>query len=258
MDSIIQVSHIAKSFHLGVQELPVLKDISFEVERGDFTLILGPSGCGKSTLLHTILGLEPPSTGDVFILGTNLYQEHPTEDDRSIFRKKHIGMVYQQPNWIKSLNVMENVAFPLALVGMNKIESAKKAWELLSIVGMQNWLNHKPTELSGGQQQRVALARALINDAEIIIADEPTGNLDYESGQHLMTMLADLSKKGKTIIMVTHDLEYTKFARSAVRMLDGKVVDVVSGDAKLKLDSEVHGKRGTDTLEPVKKIEVSG
>jgi putative ABC transport system ATP-binding protein len=247
VDSIIQVSHIAKSFHLGVQELPVLKDISFEVERGDFALILGPSGCGKSTLLHTILGLEPPTSGEVFILGSNLYKEYPSEDDRSIFRKKHIGMVYQQPNWIKSLNVMENVAFPLSLVGMSKVDSSKKAWELLSVVGMQNWLNHKPTELSGGQQQRIALARALINDAEIIIADEPTGNLDYESGQHLMTMLSDLSLKGKTIIMVTHDLEYTKFARSAVKLLDGKVVDIVRGEAKAKLDSEVKGKRGTDT-----------
>lgn len=244
MEDIIRVDNVSKSFHLGVQELPVLKGITFTIQKGAFTVIIGPSGCGKSTLLHTILGLEPPTSGDVFLLGKNLYKDADTEDLRSEFRKRHIGMVYQQANWIKSLTVIENVAFPLSLVGMNKTESSKKAWDLLSTVGMQNWVNHKPSELSGGQQQRVALARALINEAELIIADEPTGNLDYEAGQQLMTMLSDLADKGKTVIMVTHDLEYIKYAKYAIRMLDGKVVETYSGEDKERLENEVKGKRG--------------
>lgn len=142
-------------------------------------------------------------------------------------------MVYQQPNWIRSLTVLENVAFPLILLGIDKTESTKRAWEAIFNVGMREWTNYKPTELSGGQQQKVALARALVIDPEIIVADEPTGNLDYESGKNLMEMLVNLNKQGRTIIMVTHDLEYLKYCNTAVRIKDGVIQGVYRGSEVL-------------------------
>lgn len=243
-NTIISVQHVSKSFRVGTQDVPVLKDISLEVKPLDFLIIFGPSGCGKSTLLHTILGLEEPTSGNVYFLGKNLY-DGISEDDRADFRKKHAGMVYQQSNWIRSLTVVENVAFPLLLLGQDKYQSLEKAQGMLKNVEMFDWQDYIPTELSSGQQQRVALARALITDPEVIIADEPTGNLDYESGQELMQLLADLNKtKSYTVIMVTHDLEYLNFAKTAIRMFNGKVVSMYSEKDKEKLMTEIKSKRG--------------
>lgn len=245
-DTIITVQHVSKSFHVGTQDVPVLKDISFEVRAGDFLIIFGPSGCGKSTLLHVILGLEEPTNGNVYFLRKNIY-DGITEDDRANFRKQHAGMVYQQPNWIRSLTVVENVAFPLLLLGQDKYQSLQEAREMLKTVEMLDWQGYIPTELSSGQQQRVALARALITNPEVIIADEPTGNLDYESGQELMRLLTDLNKtRNNTIVMVTHDLEYLNFAKTAVRMFNGEVVGVYGEKDKEKLMTEIRSKRGND------------
>jgi len=246
-DPVNQVQHVSKSFHVGNQNVPVLKDISFNVAGGDFLIIFGPSGCGKSTLLHTVLGLEQPNSGKVYLLNKNLY-DNVSEDERADFRKTHIGMVYQQPNWIRSLTVLENVAFPLLLIGQKKEQNLKKAGEMLATVEMLEWANYIPTELSSGQQQRVALARALITNPEVIIADEPTGNLDYESGQDLMQLLTALNnKKGNTIVMVTHDLEYLSFAKTTVRMFNGQVVGVYNEKDKTKLMAEIRSKRGNIT-----------
>lgn len=241
---ILKIEHVCKSFKVGIQEVPVLKDISFEINRGDFVILFGPSGSGKSTLLHTLLGLEPPTTGNVYFLGKDMYT-NTTEDDRSDLRKKHVGMVYQQPNWVKSLTVVENVAFPMTLLGFDRSDSVKSAWRSLGSMGMTNWVSYYPTELSGGQQQRVALARALVTNPELIIADEPTGNLDYEAGQNLMKLLVDLNGQGKTIAMVTHDLEYMSYAKTAVQFLDGKIVGVYNDDQKKELTSVIKTKRGT-------------
>lgn len=242
-DNIISVSNLNKSFHVGTQDIQVLKDISFEIKRGDFIVIFGPSGCGKSTLLHTILGLESPTAGSVEILDKNLYQD-TTEDDRTDFRKLHIGMVYQQPNWIKSLNVIYNVAFPLSLLGNEEAENINKAQSLLELVQMKDWAQYHPSELSSGQQQRVALARALITDPELVIADEPTGNLDFESGQKLMALLKQLNdQKGKTIIMVTHDLNYLNFAKTIIHIFDGHIDQTYNESEKTKLLSKVKMKR---------------
>jgi putative ABC transport system ATP-binding protein len=231
----IQIKNIKKSFKVGQQEVSILKDISFEIHKGDFMIIFGPSGCGKSTLLHTILGLEEPSSGSIQILGTDFYKQGD-EDARSDFRKKHLGMVYQQPNWIKALNVIENVSFPLQLLGIEKVQGLKKAEEILKIVGMMDWFEYIPTELSSGQQQRVALARSIITDPEIIIADEPTGNLDFESGQKLMQLLMDLNQnRKKTIVMVTHDLEYLTFSSKVIHIFDGKLLGEYSSEDKKKL-----------------------
>lgn len=248
-DVLIDVTHVHKSFHVGIQDVHVLKDISFQVVRGDFLVIFGPSGCGKSTLLHILLGLEGPSTGTLTFLGKNLY-EHNIEDERSDFRKKHIGMVYQQPNWIKSLTVVENVSFPLLLLGKSKDESVKKAMELLDMVHMTEWAKYVPTELSSGQQQRIALIRALATDPEVIIADEPTGNLDYESGQALMELLQHMNEvQKKTVIMVTHDLEYLKYAKSAIRMFNGEVINTYNEKNKNQLLSDIKSKRGNGAME---------
>lgn len=242
--SLVEVKEIAKTFVVGGQEIPVLRGITFSIEQGDFCILVGPSGCGKSTLLHTILGLEQPTSGEIIFLGENIY--HNTDEDyRSNFRKKHIGMIYQQPNWIKSMNVVENVAFPLILLGMEKEMASKRAMELLTEVNLASWANYMPTELSGGQQQRIALARGLANNPEIIIADEPTGNLDFQAGQNVMQLLSDLNvKQGKTVIMVTHDLEYLRYARKAVRLLDGKVLQIYTEETIHQLVSEVKTKRG--------------
>jgi len=240
---IIKVENISKSFHVGAGDVPVLKNITFEVTPDDFLIIFCPFGCGKSTLLHTILGLEAPNKGDCIFLSKNLYSM--TEDERSDFRKSHIGMVYQQPNWIRSLTVVENVAFPLVLMGKPKAEDLDKAKKMLEAVAMTDWAGYIPTELSSGQQQKVSLARALITNPEVIIADEPTGNLDFESGQELMELLVKLNKEQeKTILMVTHDLEYLKFAKNVVRMFNGTIAGEYDEKTKGKLLSEIHGKRG--------------
>lgn len=224
-NTIIQVQNVFKSFRVETQDVPVLRDISLEVKPGDFLIIYGPSGCGKSTLLHTLLGLEPPTAGKVAILGEDIYNNR-TEDDRSEFRKKHIGMVYQQPNWIKALTVLENTAFPLSLLGEEKAPALEKAGKMLEAMEMIKWADYMPSELSSGQQQKVAFARALITEPQIVIADEPTGNLDSESGLEMMNFLLNLNKtQKKTILMVTHELDYLKFARTTIKMADGKIIE---------------------------------
>lgn len=228
----IEVRGLHKSFVVGAQTVSILKNIDLQVKNGEFVVVIGPSGSGKSTLLHSILGLEEPTKGEVIFLNSNLYKL-ASDDARADFRKAHIGMVYQQPNWIKAINVISNVAFPLALLGVGKEERLKKAEEMLKSVQMLDWAHYHPAELSSGQQQRVALARALITNPEVIIADEPTGNLDFESGEQLMTLLQQYNKKaGKTILMVTHDLVYLKYADRGIRLFDGMVQDNFNIDEK--------------------------
>ncbi len=233
---IISAQTLGKTFSVKSQAVTVLKNINFAVRTGEFLVIFGPSGCGKSTLLHTILGLEQPTSGKVVFQGQSLY-DNLTEDDRAELRKHQIGMVYQQPNWIKSLTAKENVMFALRLTGLTEPAAAAKAHTALEQVGMVDWSDYIPTELSSGQQQRVALARAIVTDPTILIADEPTGNLDYESGRQLMKLLKDLNSQGKTIIMVTHDLEYLSFAKRALEMLDGEIIQELTNPAARKSKS---------------------
>jgi len=249
--AIIEVTDVEKSFEVGTQVVKVLHQVTVEIAMGDFVIIVGPSGCGKSTLLHIILGLEKPSTGEVTFLGEKIYQ-NTTEDFRSDFRKKHIGMVYQQSNWVKSMSVAENVAFPMLLLGMDKIAAHERAVQLLAKLKMQEWADYMPSELSGGQQQRVSLARALANNPEIIIADEPTGNLDYQTGQEVMQLLQELNtKEKKTIVMVTHDLEYLKYANRAIKMFDGRVEATYTENQIVDLINSSHQKRGLAVAEQV-------
>lgn len=241
-EEIIRVENVIKAFDIGTQMVLVLKGVTFTVTRGDFMVLFGSSGCGKSTLLHILLGLEAPTKGTISFLGEDMYAGR-SEDDRAQFRKHHIGMVYQQSNWVKSLSVLENVAFPLMLLGQEKTKCLEKAYDTLKLMKMENWAHYHPMELSGGQQQRVSVARAIITDPEVLVADEPTGNLDYEAGQNLMYLLNDLNNMGKTIIMVTHDLEYIRYSKTALNMKDGRIEGVYRDADKKALEAKLTYKK---------------
>ncbi len=246
--TIFHSKNVGKTFSVKAQDITVLSDINMEVQKGEFLVIFGPSGCGKSTLLHTLLGLEQPTSGDVLFLGSSLYQ-NLDEDGRSDIRKQHIGMVYQQPNWIKALTVKENIMVPLRLSGGTLRNASNRAEEVLKLVGMTDWRDYIPTELSSGQQQKVALARAVVTNPDVLIADEPTGNLDFESGKELMRLLSSLHQNGKTVIMVTHDLEYLMYAARALQMFDGKIIEEVSDPDRFVKNNHVAMKRGqSDTI----------
>lgn len=241
-DTIIEVENVTKTFMLGKQAVEVIRGVSFKISEGEFIILFGPSGCGKSTVLNMISGLEVPTSGEVIFLGKSLYEYD--EDARAQIRKQRIGMIYQQSNWVKSLNVLENVYFPLTLRGFSLADRHRKAQEMLEIVGMEQSAYQVPTELSSGQQQRVSLARALISDPTIIIADEPTGNLDSKASMEIMQLFKDFNDKGKTVIMVTHDLEYLKFATKSINMSDGVIIgEYKAGSSKLK--SLGRSKRGS-------------
>lgn len=222
---VIEVKNVNKSFDVGKGTVDVLKDINLEIFAGEFVVIFGPSGCGKSTLLNSLVGLENPTSGKVIVRNQDIYAL--TSDDRSVFRRKKFGIVYQASNWIKSLNVVENVAFPLILSGVAEKKAVKRARNLLNLFRLEEFEKNIPTELSGGQQQRVTVARALITNPWILVADEPTGNLDTTSANDLMYAFQFLNNESKrTIIMVTHNPDYEKYATRIIKMEDGKVTAV--------------------------------
>lgn len=230
---VLTLKDIYKNFMLGENEVDIIKGVSFDVNEGDFVIIFGPSGCGKSTILNMLLGLEPPTKGQITFLDHDLYTND--EDQRAILRKKTVGMVYQQSNWVKALNVIENVYFPLTLRGVDLAEREKRAWDMLKLVGMEQGAYQHPTELSSGQQQRISLARALIVDPVLLVADEPTGNLDSKASQEIMELFKKFNQQGKTVIMVTHDLEYLSYASKSINVADGLVAgQYKANDPRLK------------------------
>lgn len=220
----IRLSKVHKHFGSGASKVTVLRNVSCSIYSGEFVIISGPSGSGKSTILHTMLGLEEPSSGSVRLRGEHIYKLSTTE--RTKFRREKIGMVFQQSNWIKSLSVWENVAYPLWLTMISPQMARERAFAVLESVGLTSDLAEKvPTELSGGQQQRASLARALITDPGIIIADEPTGNLDTNSGTEVIRLLADLNRtQRKIIVMVTHDTQFLPIANRKILVKDGSIV----------------------------------
>jgi len=223
MKSLVEIKDLHKSFWVRGGEVSVLRGITLSVGEGEFLIIFGPSGCGKSTLLHTILGLERPTRGAVFLFGRDLYRL--TDDERADLRRVKVGMLYQQGIWIRTLSVVDNVALPLNLLGVPECEARERALKALARVGLGRWQDYVPTELSAGQQQKVGLARALLADPALLIVDEPTGNLDSQSGLELMRLLRTFSRReGKTVIMVTHNLDLLSFADRGVEMRDGKIV----------------------------------
>ena len=219
--AILVMKDLCKTYHLGSVELRVLKDVNLTIHGGEYVAIMGPSGSGKSTLLNMIGCLDRPTAGDYLLGGQNVAT---LEDDQlSLIRGSRIGFVFQSFNLISQLNVVENIEIPMYYQGFSEQASAQRARELATLVGLGERLNHRPTELSGGQQQRVAIARAMANDPLIILADEPTGNLDSASGADILAILDRLHAEGKTLIVVTHDESIAAKARRIIRLFDGRI-----------------------------------
>ncbi len=221
--ALIEITNLYKNFPIKDGVVEVLKKINFKIYQGEFVIIFGPSGCGKSTLLHVLLGLEQPTQGKITFENQDFYQT--TEDERALIRRHQVGMIYQQPLWISALTVLENVGFPLHLLGLDEEKIEKKSLEVLDMIKMTHRKDFSPVELSSGQQQKISLARSLVIDPMLIVADEPTGNLDTVSGHELLEIFIKLKDKGKTIIMVTHDLEYLKYGTKIIHMIDGQIAE---------------------------------
>lgn len=240
--AVLEGKGIHKVFKVGNNDIEVLRGIDIEIKKQEFIILFGSSGCGKSTLLNVMLGLEAPTEGKVFFMHEDIYAHG--EDYRSQIRKEKVGLVYQQQNWIKSMNVIENVAFPLTLKGVLREERDQRAYELLEKVHMQDSAYQMPMELSAGQQQKVAFARALITNPVLLVADEPTGNLDSKSSIELMKMFSEYNEQGNTIVMVTHDLEFLTLATRSLNMLDGLIVaEYFRGDQELEKFKFKNGKK---------------
>ncbi len=222
-DPIIKLEDVWKIYQLGKQELTVLRGVTLEIKKGDFIAVLGPSGSGKSTLLHMLGCLDLPTKGRLFL--DNRDVSLLSEDELAIIRGQKVGFIFQQFNLLLNLTAIENVMLPMIFSGTDEKKRKERARELLSWVGLGDRLTHRPTELSGGEQQRVAISRALANDPEIIVADEPTGNLDSATGEKVMKTLSDFNEKnGKTVIIVTHDMEVASHARRIIHIKDGQIV----------------------------------
>lgn len=239
---VVKLNSVNKFFNVGNEKVHVLKDINLEIKAGDFVIIFGPSGSGKSTLLHTILGLEVPSNGEVQLFGQDLSQI--SQDSLAILRKRKVGFISQQANWINGFNLEENIAFPSILDGYPESISNIHARELLNQLDLEERLKFSPVELSSGQQQKASLARSLVTNPDLVVADEPTGNMDYESGINLIKYLQNLNNQGKTIIMVTHDYALLAYAKNIIQFFDGRIVNTIDARdsgidlMKLALDND--------------------
>jgi len=222
-DIIIKLDNVWKIYKMGEVEVPALQGINLSIKEDEFVAIMGPSGSGKSTMMNMVGALDIPTKGSVYLDRQNI--AHLPESDLAQIRGKRIGFIFQQFNLIPTLTALENVMLPMIFQNKPKEERIKVATDLLEMVELGDRIRHKPNELSGGQQQRVAIARALSNDPEVILADEPTGNLDSKTGHKFMDWLQDFNRKeGKTIIVVTHDKSVAKHAQRRVFLQDGQIV----------------------------------
>jgi putative ABC transport system ATP-binding protein len=221
MKKIIQTIEIEKTYRMGSEVIRALKSVSISVNKGEYVAFMGPSGSGKSTLMNIIGCLDTPTSG-TYILNEKDVSDM-TENELAEIRNKEIGFVFQTFNLLPRASCLENVALPLVYAGLSKSERTERAFQTLKSVGLGDRVHHKPNELSGGQRQRVAIARALVNDPSIILADEPTGNLDSKTSYDIMELFHELHQKGNTIIMVTHEDDIAHYAHRVVRLRDGLV-----------------------------------
>ena len=217
---ILKVEHLVKQYGKGDNAVLAVNDISFSVEQGEFVAIVGSSGSGKSTLLHLLGGVDRPTSGKVYIQGEDIYSLN--SDKIAIFRRRQVGLIYQFYNLIPILNVKENITLPCELDG--RTPDKKELCDLINTLGLKDRVSHLPNQLSGGQQQRVSIGRALINHPAILLADEPTGNLDSRSSDEIVELLLSNQKYNQTIVMITHNLEIAKIADRILRIEDGRLV----------------------------------
>ena len=223
MKPIIKVENVWKTYKMGDVYIDALKELNFEAREGEFIAIMGKSGSGKSTSMHLIGCLDVPTKGNIFLDQTNIAHLH--ESELAQIRGKKIGFIFQQFNLINTLSALENVTLPMIFQGIPKDERTEKAEKLLKLVELENRLYHRPGQLSGGESQRVAIARALSNNPDIILADEPTGNLDLKTGENVMKFLIKLNKENKkTIIIVTHDADVAKHAKRVCYLEEGRII----------------------------------
>lgn len=238
-EAIIETRLLTKEFVKDHFHVTALKDVDLSIDKGSFVALMGPSGSGKSTFLHLVAALDKPTSGEVHVLGTNPQQLREREIAR--WRNTHVGFVFQSFNLIPVLTALGNVELPLRLTSLSPAQRRDHAERALRIVGLEGRLHHLPSELSGGQQQRVAVARAFVTDPDLILADEPTGNLDAASADEILTLLTQLSNKfGKTIVMVTHDPHAAGFADAQYRLEKGRLLPIVPG----VIDESTENKRG--------------
>jgi putative ABC transport system ATP-binding protein len=225
--SLIRFENIHKIYEMGTQQVKALNDVSMSFEKGSFWAIMGASGSGKSTMMNILGCLDRPTSGRYFLEEQDVSKLN--DDLLSDIRLRYVGFVFQSFNLIPQLTVLRNIELPLYYLGLDAEQSSKRATEIASKVGLGDRLNHRPTELSGGQMQRVAIARALAGEPHIILADEPTGNLDSSTGEQIMNLLAELNREGKTIVMITHEPDIATYAKNRLHMKDG-CIDSIEED----------------------------
>ncbi|MFH1510748.1 MAG: ABC transporter ATP-binding protein [Candidatus Woesearchaeota archaeon] len=220
-ESLLQLKSVWKIYQMGEIEVPALRGVSVDIKKGDFVAIIGASGSGKSTMMNLIGCLDIPTRGSIFLKGQDITRLY--ESDLATLRGRTIGFIFQQYNLIPSISAYANVMLPMEFLEYDESAASSKARKILKTVGLDDHMHHLPTQLSGGQQQRVSIARSLVTDPEIILADEPTGNLDSNTGKGIMQLFEKLWKDGKTIIMVTHDLKLAGYANTTIELEDGQI-----------------------------------
>ncbi len=238
MEEIISVKNLRKTYVMGLEKVHALQDITLGINKNEYVALMGPSGSGKSTLMNLLGCLDTPSSGEYVLNQTNV--STMSDSELAEVRNKEIGFVFQTFNLLPRLSALENVALPLVYAGLSKSQRHEKAYDALSAVGLGDRVTHKPNELSGGQRQRVAIARALVNDPSIILADEPTGNLDTKTSIEIMSIFEQIHQRGNTVILVTHEPDIAEHAHRIIRLRDGLVESDVLNDNIARANDPAH------------------